>query len=150
MLRSPPQSAPRPALPAAPRAGSSRPAEPARLESPLVAHCLELFAPLGRASARRMFGGWGLRIDELFVAIVVGERLYLKADAASAPHFAAAGCAPFVYTGGGRQVTMSFWSTPEQALDATEPMRPWALLAIDAALRARHSARPARRGPMRK
>mgnify|MGYP000287609516 CR=1 FL=1 len=31
---------------------------------------LELLAPLGRARARRMFGGHGLYVDDLFVAIV--------------------------------------------------------------------------------
>ena len=42
-----------------------------------VAHCLELLSPLGEARARRMFGGHGLYVDDLFVAIVAGERLYL-------------------------------------------------------------------------
>ena len=48
---------------------------------PLVEHCLELLAPLGTARARRMFGGHGLRVDGVFVALVAFERLYLKADA---------------------------------------------------------------------
>ena len=44
-----------------------------------------------------MFGGHGLYVDDLFVALIACERLYLKADADTRPQFAAAGCEPFVY-----------------------------------------------------
>jgi DNA transformation protein len=64
-----------------------------------IAYCLELLAPAGVARARRMFGGHGLYVDDLFVAIVVADRLYLKTDASSRPAFADAGCEPFVYDG---------------------------------------------------
>ncbi len=111
---------------------------------PFVDHCIELMSPLGRVSAPRMFGGHGLRIDELFVGLIAFERLYLKADAATQPSFAAAGCEPFVYQGKGKPVTMSYWSVPAEAMEAPELMRPWALLAIEAALRARQRPRPAR------
>ena len=57
----------------------------------LVDHCLELLAPLGAVRARRMFGGHGLYIDDLFVAIIGFERLYLKTDAVSRERFQAAG-----------------------------------------------------------
>ena len=110
----------------------------------LVDHCIELMSPLGRVSARRMFGGHGLRIDELFIGLIAFERLYLKTDAATQPRFAQAGCEPFVYRGKTRPVTMSYWSVPAEALEASDLMRPWALLAIEAALRARQRARPAR------
>ena len=30
-------------------------------------HCLELLAPLGRVRSRRMFGGHGLYVDDLFI-----------------------------------------------------------------------------------
>ena len=116
----------------------------------VVAHCLELFAVLGEASAKRMFGGWGLRIDGIFVALIAGEQLYLKADAQSAPQLAAAGSEPFVYTGGGKRVTMSYWSAPAQALDGPQAMRPWARLALDAALRAAARSPAPRHGRVRK
>ena len=57
----------------------------------LVDHCLELLAPLGAVRARRMFGGHGLYIDDLFVAIIAFDRLYLKADEATRERFAGAG-----------------------------------------------------------
>lgn len=109
---------------------------------PIVDHCVELMSPLGRVTARRMFGGYGLRIDELFVGLIAFDRLYLKADDISKPRFAEAGCEPFVYHGKTKPVTMSFWSVPAEAMDAPEAMRPWARLALEAALRARQAAAP--------
>lgn len=112
----------------------------------LVDHCLELLAPLGSVSAQRMFGGHGLRIDGVFMALIAGEHLYLKVDAQTQVQFASAGCVPFVYEAKGRRVSLGYWTVPPQALDSPHDMRPWARLALDAALRAR-SAAPARRRP---
>ncbi len=102
----------------------------------LVDHCLELLSSVGTPSAQRMFGGHGLRVDGLFIALIAFERLYLKADAQSRAQFAAAGCEPFVHAGKRKPVTMSYWTVPPQALDSPDQMRPWARLALDAALRA--------------
>ncbi len=114
-----------------------------------VAHCLELLSPLGEARARRMFGGHGLYVDDLFVAIVAGDRLYLKAGAEAAPRFDAAGGEPFTYEREGRRATLGFWTPPAEAMESSELMRPWARLALQAALSARAAAsakapRPAR------
>jgi DNA transformation protein len=104
--------------------------------TPLVEHCLELLSSVGTPSARRMFGGYGLRVDGVFIALVAFERLYLKTDVTSRPQFAAAGCEPFVYAGKRKPVTMSYWTVPPDAMDSPEQMRPWARLALDAAQRA--------------
>ena len=111
-----------------------------------VDHCLELLCSTGRPRARRMFGGHGLYVDELFVAIVTAERLYLKVDAQTRERFERAGCEPFVYTAQGRSVRLGYWSAPEDAMESPAAMQPWAGLAIDAALRARqHTATAAAR-----
>jgi DNA transformation protein and related proteins len=111
----------------------------------LVEHCLELLAPLGAASAQRMFGGHGLRIDGVFMALVANQCLYLKVDDQTRPQFAAAGCEPFNYTGKGKPITLSYWTVPAPALDSPEQMRPWARLALEAALRAAAAKKPKRR-----
>ena len=95
----------------------------------------ELLEPLGRVGMRRMFGGHGVYLDALFIAIVIDGRLYLKVDDETRGPFEAAGCAPFVYQGKDKPVEMSYWSAPEEALDSPEQMRPWARMAISAALR---------------
>jgi DNA transformation protein and related proteins len=110
----------------------------------LVEHCLELLSPTGAPSAHPMFGGHGLRIDGIFVALVAFDRLYLKADAQSRPRFIAAGCEPFVYSGKGKPMTLSYWTVPPEAMDSPESMQPWARLALDAALRAAQAKGKAR------
>lgn len=110
--------------------------------APFVAHCLELLAPLGAARARRMFGGHGLYVDDLFVALIAGDCLYLRADGAARPAFERAGCRPFTYSARDRQaVTMGYWSAPEEALDSAPAMLPWARLALASALRAKAEQR---------
>lgn len=110
-----------------------------------VAHCLELLAPLGRARSRRMFGGHGLYLDELFIAIIAGEQLYLKTDAGTRERFTAAGGQPFTYRRQGETVAaLGFHTVPPEAMESPDLMRPWARLALQAALAAR-SRQPARR-----
>jgi len=116
---------------------ASLPPSAARRQDPFVAHCVELLAPLGAVRTRRMFGGWGLYVDDLFIAIIAFERLYLKADADTAPRFAAAGCQVFTYEAQGRRQTMGYWTAPTDAMDAAHEMQPWARLALQAALSAR-------------
>lgn len=114
------------------------------MSSDLVDHCLELLAPLGAVRAKRMFGGHGIYCDDLFFALIAGERLYLKTDDLCRPAFAAAGCEPFVYDMKGQAMTMSYWSVPAEAMESPMLMRPWALQALAAALRAR-AAKPSRK-----
>ncbi len=118
---------------------------------PATTSCAKLLGAVGAARARRMFGGHGLYVDELFVAIIFGERLYLKTDASTRERFEAAGSLPFVYDVKGQAVSMSYFSAPDDAMESPALMRPWARLALEAALRARAAkarptpaARPAR------
>ncbi|MBT9486391.1 MAG: TfoX/Sxy family protein [Rubrivivax sp.] len=101
------------------------------------AYCEELLAPTGRVQRRRMFGGHGLYVDGLFVAIIAFERLYLKADAASAPRFEAAGAERFVYSARGRTVQLNYWTAPAEAMESPAAMLPWVRLAQQAALSAK-------------
>jgi DNA transformation protein len=110
----------------------------AKAISPLVEHCLELFAPLGHARAKAMFGGWGFYLDEMFFALIADETLYLKTDAETEDAFRDAGSWPFTYEyKDGRRVTMAYWSAPEDAMESPRAMHEWARLALSAALRAK-------------
>lgn len=110
----------------------------------LAEHCIELFSPLGHARAKRMFGGQGLYVDDLFIALIADGRLYLKTHEATRQHFADAGGQPFVYQGSEHKptVVMSYWTPPAEALESPALMTPWARLAIEAALAARKPAQP--------
>jgi DNA transformation protein and related proteins len=103
---------------------------------PFVAHCLELLGAIGSTRSKRMFGGWGLYVDGLFIALIAFDKLFLKVDDQSRPQFERAGCSPFVFEGQGRTVTMSYWTAPDEALDSPALMQPWARMAMRAALQA--------------
>ena len=111
-------------------------------QNELASHCIDLLRPLGAVRARRMFGGVGLYVDEVFIALIAFERLYLKVDAQTRLHFEAAGCQPFVYDGAGKAVTMSYFSAPDDAMESPPLMQKWARLALEAALRARAAKPP--------
>lgn len=117
---------------------------------PFVDHCLELLAPLGTVRAKRMFGGWGVYADEVFIAIIAGDLLFLKVDATSRSAFEAAGCEPFVYDAKTGSTAMSYWSAPPEALDSPALMAPWARLALQAALASRAAARALKPRPARR
>lgn len=111
----------------------------------LTAHCVELLQPLGAVRSRRMFGGQGIYVDDLFIAIVAFDKLFLKSDSHTRATFEASGCEPFVYDGAGKQVTVSYWTVPADAMESPVLMQPWARLAMEAALRARSSSAPKRK-----
>ncbi len=121
----------------------------ASADSELVEHCRELLAPLGAVRTKRMFGGHGFYVDELFLALIVFDRLFLKVDAHTRPRFEAAGCEPFVYDAKGKRVALGYFSAPEDAMESPALMQPWARLALEAALRAR-VAKKAPRQPAKK
>jgi hypothetical protein len=50
-----------------------------------------------------MFGGHGIYVDDLFVAIVVADTLYLKADAETIPRFEGRGLRAVHLCGQGQQ-----------------------------------------------
>ena len=112
-----------------------------------VSHCVELLQPLGTVRTKRMFGGWGLYVDEIFIAIVAFERLYLKVNDTTRAAFEAEGCKPFVYDSKTGSVALGYWTAPADALDSPALMQPWARRALQAALAAR-AAKPA--APARK
>lgn len=102
-----------------------------------ASYCAELLSGLGPVRVKRMFGGHGLYVDDVFIAIAHGEMLYLKADAQTRARFAQAGSSEFTYTTQGRTKSLGYWSAPAEAMDSPARMRAWAALAMEAALRAR-------------
>lgn len=113
---------------------------PSPVNDPLLDHSLELLSAVGPPRSRRMFGGHGLYVDDLFVAIIAFDRLYLKADETTRPLFEAAGCQPFTYEAKGQRVSLGYWTAPDEAMDSPAAMAPWARLALQAALRAKAAA----------
>lgn len=105
--------------------------------------CVEMLSPLGPVRVRRMFGGQGLYVDGLFMAIIDDGQLFLKTDEVTRERFDAAGCLPFTFPNkDGEAVVTSYRRPPEEALESPPLMLPWARLALEAALRAANAKKP--------
>jgi DNA transformation protein and related proteins len=100
-------------------------------------YCCELLNAAGRVSPRRMFGGFGLSVEEMNIALIISDTLYLKVDAESRTQFERAGCVPFSYDKkDGTVGVMSYFTAPEEAMESPAEMAHWARLAMAAARRA--------------
>jgi DNA transformation protein and related proteins len=104
-----------------------------------IAFLLEMLAPLGHVTSRRMFGGAGLYCDGVIFGLVVADVLYFKADAATARSYAAENMAPFSYeTKTGSRGVMSYWRVPERLFDDADELVAWARVALAVS----HAAKP--------
>lgn len=104
-----------------------------------IDHVKELLARMGSVTIKRMFGGHGVYLDGLFMAIIDDDELYLKADDITSGRFEAESCAPFTFVKQGQEMVTHYRRAPNDAMDAPHLMQPWARLAIEAAQRARAS-----------
>ena len=83
-----------------------------------------------------MFSGAALYYDDIVFALVLRGTSYMRVDNLTRERFLAEKCTPFSYERNGRTISMtSYLSTPAEALDGVQPLRYWARLAIEAALR---------------
>jgi DNA transformation protein len=106
------------------------------VESDFVEYLVESLMPLGPVRAKKMFGGFGIFLDELMFGLVSKNRFYLKADDKNRPDFDAKGLGPFTYKRQDKECSMSYYEVHYEALDDAEELCKWAEKAHDAALRA--------------
>jgi DNA transformation protein len=107
----------------------------------------ELFREFGPVSVRRMFGGQGIFVDGMMIALVARDVIYLKADAETVPAFEQEGLVPFSYaTKNGEHTLTSYWRMPDRLYDDTEELARWARAAHAVAQRkAARQQKPARK-----
>ncbi len=102
----------------------------------------EFLEPIGAVRARAMFGGHGIYLDGVMMALVAYDELWFKVDDATWPEFAAVGSEKFRpwpekdIAEGRKPMEMSYARAPAFVYDEAEEMIRWARLALDAGLRA--------------
>ena len=102
----------------------------------------DLFAEFGPIEVRRMFGGAGVFVDGLMIALIARDVIHLKADGETIPAFEREGLGPFTYaTKNGEHTLTSYWRMPERLYDDPEELARWARAAHAVARRA--NVRPA-------
>jgi DNA transformation protein len=96
----------------------------------------------GGASARAMFGGFGIYKGGVMFGLIAFDELYFKVDDSNQPDFVARKSKPFVYEGKGKPMTMSYWRVPDDVLEDPDQLKDWAMKAYDVALKKRKATNP--------
>jgi len=99
-------------------------------------YVVEITQSIGPVYAKRMFGGHGIFLDGLMFGLIADKTLYLKVDKESEPEFTDLDLEAFSYNKNGKQMKMSYFQAPEEALENMDLMNIWANKAYAAAIRA--------------
>ena len=101
-----------------------------------VAHIVDLLQFVGPVESKSMFGGFGMFLEGLMFGLVAGNELYLKVDTQNLQDYEDLGLQAFSFEKNGRQIKMSYYQAPEEAMEDAELLSDWASNAYDAAMRA--------------
>ena len=104
-------------------------------EADFIDYLVDSLNPLGPVRAKKMFGGFGIFLDELMFGLVSKNVFYLKVDDRNRSDFETRGLGPFTYSRKGKEYSMSYYQIPQEAMDDAEQLCSWAQKAYDAALR---------------
>ncbi len=97
-------------------------------------YIVDLLSPLGQTSYKFMFGGYGVYVGELMIAIVADDQLLLRADDENRPDYEALGIGPFQpYEDKSR--SMPFYTVPDEVMDDPDALVEWARKSLAATLR---------------
>lgn len=110
-----------------------------------VLFVLEQMAGAGQVRSRRMFGGYGIYLDEHFVAIIVDDKLYLKANEGTRQEFESRNLERLVFKMRDKQVEAMYFEAPAEVFDDPDEMDYWARLARNAAVQSGQRKKPSRR-----
>lgn len=99
-------------------------------------HVVDLLSPLGTPSYRFMFGGYGIYLDGLMIAIVADDVLRLRADEENRGDFEARGIGPFQpYPEKGMRA-MPYYAVPDDVFEDPDELVRWAGRSREVAIRA--------------
>lgn len=111
-------------------------------------YCCELLSGVGKPTAKRMFGGFAVYVEDVSIAWLLdlnkdnNAKLFLKASDETRAQYEAAGCQRFVYDMKGVPKSVNYYTAPDDAMESPDAMLPWARLALRCALEAKATAKP--------
>jgi len=100
-------------------------------------HILDMLAPLGALTLKRVFGGACINYGTATFALMFDDTVYLRVDEKNIERFQKAGSNPFSYTDSGKEIIVaSYYLLPDEALDDPDDLLERARGALDAGLKA--------------
>ncbi|CAM2951893.1 TfoX/Sxy family DNA transformation protein [Vibrio ordalii] len=83
------------------------------MDKPILKDSMRLFEQLGRVKSRSMFGGFGIFVDDTMFALVVNDKLHIRADDLSTSRFKEQGYEPYIYKKRGFPVVTKYFALPD-------------------------------------
>jgi DNA transformation protein len=100
-----------------------------------LAFVLEQLREAGAIESRRMFGGVGLYLGEVFFALIMDDTLYLRVDEDSRPEYTARGMRAFRPYANRPGLSRRYYEVPADVLEDSSQLGVWARRALAAATR---------------
>jgi DNA transformation protein len=100
-----------------------------------LAFVLEQLHEAGEVASRRMFGGVGLYLGEVFFALISDDTLYLRVDEESRGEYTARGMRAFRPYANRPQLSSRYFEVPADVLEDSSQLAAWARRALAAATR---------------
>lgn len=99
-------------------------------------YVMDQLKEVGRVQPKRMFGGAGLYVDGVFMAIIADDTLYFKVDDSNRKDYEDVGMGPFrpSFKKSKRNAPMSYYEVPVDVLEDEEALGEWAVKAMKVAL----------------
>ena len=90
-------------------------------------HVIELLSPMGPIVAKRLFGTWGLYLEDRIFGLVHDGITYFRTSGDTVAKYVAAGSRPFHYRrSDGRSTVMQYHEVPEDVLEDPDLACAWA------------------------
>ncbi|MDZ5761814.1 TfoX/Sxy family protein [Candidatus Cyrtobacter comes] len=87
-----------------------------------IDYVIDILSPLYQVKARKLFGGYGLYINNKIFAITVKQELYFKYKHTISKFFPELNLEPLSYEKNGKTIQMSYWKVPAEILEDQESL----------------------------
>ena len=103
------------------------------MDKPILKESLRLFSCFDNVKSRSMFGGFGIFAGETMFALVVNNKLHLRANADNEQDYKKAGLKPYIYKKRGFPVVTKHYAIPDEWWNDNAKIIEQATRSLDAA-----------------